>query len=97
MVPPQRIQGFNKSDEVSGDQPGSLVNQLVKRMLPVCSWFSPIDRPSRIVDLSSSQSHMLAVALHRQLLQVSREALEILLVRQNGDGFSAEEIGVPHR
>ena len=40
---------------------------------------------------------MLAVALHRQLLQIGREALQILLVGQDGDGLRAEEIGVPER
>ena len=38
---------------------------------------------------------MLAVALHRQLLQIGGEALQVLLVRQHGHGLGAEEVGVP--
>ena len=38
---------------------------------------------------------MLAVALHRQLLEVGREALQVLLVGQDRDGLRAEEVVVP--
>ena len=38
---------------------------------------------------------MLAVALHGELLEVGGEALEVLLVGEDGDGLGAEEIGVP--
>ena len=38
---------------------------------------------------------MLAVALHRQLLEVGREALQVLVVRQHRDRLRAEEIVVP--
>ena len=40
---------------------------------------------------------MLAVGLHRQLLQVGREPLEVLVVRQHGLGLRVEEVGVPDR
>ena len=38
---------------------------------------------------------MLAVRLHRQLLQVGGEALQVLLVGQHGDRLGAEEVAVP--
>ena len=38
---------------------------------------------------------MLAVALHRQLLEIGREALQVLLVGQHRDRLGAEEIVVP--
>ena len=38
---------------------------------------------------------MLAVALHGQLLQIGRKALQVLLVGQDRDGLGAEEIVVP--
>ena len=38
---------------------------------------------------------VLAVALHGQLLQVGRESLQVLLVRQHRDRLGAEEIVVP--
>ena len=39
---------------------------------------------------------MFAVALHGQLLQIGREALQVLLVRQHRHGLGAEEVSVPH-
>ena len=38
---------------------------------------------------------MLAVALHRQLLQIRRKSLQVLLVGQDSHGLRAEEIVVP--
>ena len=38
---------------------------------------------------------MFAVALHRQLLEIGRESLQVLLVRQDRDGLGAEEVVVP--
>ena len=38
---------------------------------------------------------VLAVALHRQLLEVGGKPLQVLVVRQDGDRLGAEEVGVP--
>ena len=38
---------------------------------------------------------MLAVRLHRQLLEVGGEALEVLLVRHHADRLNAKEVAVP--
>ena len=38
---------------------------------------------------------MLAIALHGELLQVGREALQVLLVGQDGDRLRVEEVVVP--
>jgi len=38
---------------------------------------------------------VLAIAFHGELLQVSREALEVLLVGQHGDSLGVEEVVVP--
>ena len=40
---------------------------------------------------------MLAVRLHRQLLQVGREAVQVLVVGEDADGLGAEEVAVPDR
>jgi len=40
---------------------------------------------------------MLAVAFHRQLLEVGRETLQVLLVGQDGHGLGPEEVVVPVR
>ena len=41
--------------------------------------------------------HVLAVALHRELLQVRGEASQVLVVGQHRSGLRAEEIAVPDR
>ena len=40
---------------------------------------------------------MLAVAFHRQLLEIGGKTLEILLVRQDRDGLGPEKVVVPDR
>src|SRR5208282_5346728 len=97
VVPPEWIERLRKSDEVARNQSRSLVNQLVKRVLAVGSGFSPINWTRVVLDFFSSKRDMLAVALHRQLLEVSREAFQVLFVGQDRDRLRPEEIVVPDR
>ncbi len=92
---PERIEGFAKGDEVAGNEARALVDELIERVLTVGAGFTPINRTSFIVDGSAIESDVLAVALHGELLEIGREALEVLLVGQNGYSLRAEEIGVP--
>ena len=71
------------------------MDQLIERMLAVGSRLAPVDRPGLVLGRSPIHRHMLAVALHRQLLEVGGKALQVLLVGQHGDGLGAEEVGVP--
>src|SRR5271165_2374740 len=96
MVPAKGIERVNERDEVARDKPGSLMYQLIKRVLSVGSRLAPIDGPGRVVNLGPLKGHVFAVAFHRQLLQVGRESLEVLLVRQDRNGLRAEEVIVPH-
>ena len=66
-------------------------------MLAVGARLAPVDRAGLVVDALAIERHMLAVALHRELLQIRRKALEVLLVGQHGDGRRVEEIAVPDR
>src|SRR3954471_17416305 len=91
----QRVQRFSERDEVTRDQPGPLVDELIERVLAVGSRFTPINRTGLIADRSPVQRDVFAVALHRQLLEVSGESLQILLVGQYRDRFRAKEIAVP--
>src|SRR5512132_2600301 len=95
MVPAERVKRLTKSDEITWDQPRALVDQLVKRMLTVGSRLAPIDGSGIVVDFFPIESYMFAVAFHRQLLQISRKALEILLIGQHRHGLCAEEVVVP--
>ena len=94
-MPAQRIKCLTEGDKVARNQPRALVNQLIERMLPVRPGFTPIDRPGIVVDLFAIQSDVLAVTLHRQLLQISRKSFQVLLVGQDGDRLRIKEVRVP--
>src|SRR5580704_10245971 len=95
MLLAQRVQRLTEADKVAGDQPGSLMDQLIKRVLAVGSGLSPIDRSGVTGDGFTIERHMLSVALHGQLLEIGRKPLQILLVRKHADRLRAEEIVVP--
>ena len=64
-------------------------------MLAVGAWLAPVDGAGVVVDFGAVERDVLAVALHGQLLQIGREAFQVLLVGQHSDGLGAEEVGVP--
>src|SRR6185437_10648171 len=97
VMPAERVQRLCEGDEVTRDESGSLVNQLVERMLTVGSWFAPVNRAGLIGHIGPAQRDVLAVALHRQLLEIRGESLQVLIVGQYGNGFRAEKICVPDR
>ena len=73
------------------------MDQLVEAVLPVRARLTPVDGAGLVVDVRALDGHVLAVRLHRELLQVGREALEVLLVRHHADGLRVEEVAVPDR
>ena len=75
----------------------ALMDQLVERVLTVGAGLAPIDRSGLIVDARAVERDAFAVALHGELLQIRREALQVLVVGQNGNGLRAEEVVVPDR
>mmetsp|Transcript_17835 Transcript_17835/g.42034 ORF Transcript_17835/g.42034 Transcript_17835/m.42034 type:complete len:298 (+) Transcript_17835:1005-1898(+) len=87
--------GVHRREEVAGDQLSALVNQLVKSMLAVRSWLTPNDRAGRGADGLPLPGDSLSVALHVPLLQVCREAMQALVIRQNCLRLGAKEVVVP--
>ena len=81
----ERVEALVKADEVAGDQLRALVDQLVEGVLAVGPRLAPVDRPGLVVDPGAVEGDVLAVRLHRQLLQVGREALQVLVVGQHRD------------
>jgi hypothetical protein len=71
------------------------MDQLVKRMLTIGARLPPVDWPGLEGDLSSIKRDVFAVALHRQLLEVGREALQVLLIRKDRHGLHTEEVVLP--
>src|SRR6266700_4813463 len=72
VVPSQQIQRLAEADKIARDQFGSLVNELIEGMLPIRARLPPDNRASLIIDRMTLQIHMLAIALHVELLQVCR-------------------------
>src|SRR5215510_1742899 len=73
LMPSDRIQRLAKSDKVTWDQPGPLMDQLIKRVLSVCSRFAPVNGACLIRNGLSIGRDVLTVAFHGQLLQICRE------------------------
>jgi len=69
------IKRMDKANEVTRDELSSLVDQLVKGMLAIGAWFAPIDWAGLTVNVYPVKFYALAIALHRQLLEISRKAL----------------------
>src|SRR5271165_7520007 len=91
----ERVERLIEADEIAGNQLGSLVDKLIERMLAVRAWLAPEDRSRLVLGDSAVESDMLAVRLHGKLLEIGGEALEILIVRQDGDRLGVEEVVVP--
>src|SRR6516165_7481757 len=91
------IQGFSKANKVARNQASSLMDELIKGMLTVCSGLAPVNRPGLLRDGFAIECYVLSVAFHGQLLEICREALEILFVRHDADSLGAKEIVVPDR
>src|SRR5207253_9567766 len=66
----QRVQRLAERNEVARDQPGSLMDQLIKGVLTVGAGLAPIDRAGFAGDGLAIERHMLSVALHGQLLEI---------------------------
>src|SRR6476620_8313854 len=91
----KRIQGLGKGDEVAGNHPRPLMDQLIERVLSIGSRFSPINWAGFAKNSFSIERNVFPVALHRQLLQICRKALQVLFVGQHSYCLCAEEVAVP--
>ena len=95
MMGGNRIVSGQGDDEVCRNQAGALVNQLVVGVLPVGTNPTPDDRPGLPGQGLAALGHALAVALHVQLLEMVRQAAQVVIVGQDGVGLGAPEIVVP--
>lgn len=73
------VMGLSSKDEVGWDELGTLVEQLVEGVLSVCGWLSEKNWSGGVVDHLSLTVDGLTVGLHGQLLEVSWEAVEVLV------------------
>src|ERR1700738_3568533 len=79
LMPAEGIEGPAKRDEIAGYEPGPLMDQLIEGMLAVGPWLAPVDRSGVVIHVDAVPGHMLAVALHGELLKIGRETLQVLL------------------
>src|SRR5690606_41980871 len=85
----------DRTNKVSRDDIGALVQHLIKRMLAIDTNFTPYQRHASVRDLFAGPVHGLAVTFHLRLLHVSRETVQTLVVRQQGVGSIVEEVAIP--
>ena len=50
VMPAERVERLAERDEVAGDQLGSLMDQLIERVLAVGARLAPVDRPGLVVE-----------------------------------------------
>src|SRR5208337_3177778 len=81
VVPPESIQWAPEGDEVTRNESRPLMDQLIEGVLAIGARLSPIDGAGVAGNGRSIQPDVLAIALHRQLLQIGGESLQVLLVR----------------
>ena len=91
----ERVEGLGEGDEVAGDEAGALVDELVEAVLAVGAGLAPVDRTRVGIHMGAIEFHMLAIALHGELLEVGGEAFQVLVVGQDGDGLCAVEVVIP--
>ena len=95
MVIADRVVADGGCQEVTGDQLGALVDQLVEGVLAVGARLTPDDGAGLVVNRLAVAIHVLAVGFHVALLEVGREAVHVLIVRQDGFRLGAVEVVVP--
>ncbi len=87
--------GNGRGDKIARYHFGPLVNQLIERVLTVGARLTPDDRAGLVIYGVAVTVNVFAVRFHVALLEIRREAVHVLVVRQNGFGFSTEEVVVP--
>src|SRR5882672_1481688 len=68
VVLAKRIEWFIKRNEIARNESGPLMDQLIKGVLAIRSRLSPIDWARVVGDFGPIERHVLAIALHGQLL-----------------------------
>ena len=73
------------------------MDELVEAVLAVRARLAPEDRARLVVHRRTVGGDRLSVRLHRQLLEIRGEALQVLVVGEHRDRLRAEEVRVPDR
>jgi hypothetical protein len=79
LVVLNRIVALGSQDEVGGNELGALVEELIEGVLGVGGWLTEQDGAGCVLDVVAAAGDGLAVRLHRQLLEVGREPMHVLV------------------
>lgn len=74
----ERVKRLDGSEEITGDELGALVDELVEGMLAVGARLTPDDGASRCLYLLARPRDILAVRFHITLLEVGGETVHVL-------------------
>ena len=86
----------HRRDEITGNEAGALMNQLIECVLSVGSRLTPDDGTgSVVVDGPAVAVNALAVTFHVALLEVGGKAVEVLVVGENGVAFGSVKVVIP--
>src|SRR5690606_33359762 len=96
MMLTYRVMTLSWGYKITRNQFSSLVNKLIKSMLSVCSWLSPDNWPCLIINTLAITINVLTIAFHISLLEICREAMHVLVIRQNSLSFRIKEIIIPY-
>mmetsp|Transcript_44166 Transcript_44166/g.111286 ORF Transcript_44166/g.111286 Transcript_44166/m.111286 type:complete len:224 (-) Transcript_44166:988-1659(-) len=99
MIERERIVCAQRHNKVARDQFAALMDQLVEGMLPVGARLTPDHRTCAVAELGDGAAlsvHTLSVALHVHLLEVGSEAVQVLIVGQDGVCLCVTKVVVPH-
>src|SRR5262252_10143016 len=78
VVSPEAIQRVDERDEVARDEMCPLMDELIEGVLSIGARLAPVHRSGRRTHWRSVVRDVLAVTLHRQLLQVRGKAFQVL-------------------
>ena len=95
MMIPDRIMRNCRCNKIAGDQGGSLVYQLIKRMLAIGTRLSPDNRTRSIGHRVSFSVHAFPVTFHIALLEIGSKPVHVLVIRKYGFGLGTIKIPIP--
>lgn len=90
-----RVEGFHRCQEITGDELGTLVDELVECVLAVGTGLSPDDGSRFVVYKVSCLGNRLSVGFHVSLLEVIGKLVQVLVVRQQCLCLGAVKVIVP--
>src|SRR5690606_19699 len=90
-----RARAVDRGQEIERHAARALVQELEEGVLRVRARLAPDYAARVVVDLRSLERRALAVRFHLELLQIGRQAMQPLVVRQYRLGLDAEEVAIP--